>query len=89
MMRSKRTHLSYALGTLVMGGALLLAGPMGALAANSEDSQAQSHLKPWSNIIHAAKRFVVLTASENAAVFDGERDWPQRSRRIPAHPSLT
>ena len=45
-----------------MESALLLAGPVGALADVSDESSRQPHLKSWSNKIPVAKWSVVLAA---------------------------
>ena len=74
-MSSKKRHLTYALGTFVMGSALVLAGQAGVLADDSDDSSRQPHLKSWSNIIPAAKRFVVLADFNNEAVLDRRVKW--------------
>ena len=72
-MHSKRSHLTYALGTFVMGAALVLVGPVSAENLTTIDQSTQPHLKSWSNIIpNAAKRFVVLADFSNQAVLDRE-----------------
>ena len=71
-MRSRRSNLTYAIGTLAMGAALLLAGPTNLLADDTDDSSRQPHLKSWSTVIPAAKRFVVLADFNNVAVLDRE-----------------
>ena len=72
-MHSRRSHLTYALATLVMGAALVLVAPARAEDSTTIDLSTQPHLKSWSNIIpNAAKRFVVLADFNNAAVLDRE-----------------
>ena len=72
-MHSRRSHLTYALGTLVMGAALVLVGPVNADDSTTIDPSTQPHLKSWSNIIpNAVKRFVVLADFSNLAVLDRE-----------------
>lgn len=71
-MSSRRSHLTYALSILAIGTALLLAGPVGALADDSNDDSKQPNLKSWSNKIPSAKRFVVLGDFNNEAVLDRE-----------------
>ena len=71
-MRNRRSNLIYALVTLAMGAALLLAAPASVLADDSDDSSRQPHLKSWSNKIPAAKRFVALADFNNEAVLDRE-----------------
>jgi len=73
MMHNRKSNLRYAFVTFAMGAALLLAGPVGAVADDSDDNSKQSHLKSWSNIIpNAKKRFVVLADFNNEAVLDRE-----------------
>ena len=73
-MHSRRSYLTYALGTLVMGAALVLISSVGAKATDViDDPVRQPHLKSWSNVIpNAAKRFVVLADFNNQAVLDRE-----------------
>ena len=67
-----RISLTFTLGILTIGAALLLARPVNALATDTIDPATQPHLKSWSNIIPTAKRFVVLADFNNDAVLDRE-----------------
>ena len=72
-MSSKKCHLTYALGALVMGAALVLVGPVGAEDATTIDLSRQPHLKSWSNVIpNATRRFIMLADFNNEAVLDRE-----------------
>lgn len=84
-MTIKGSHLTCALGTFAIGGALLFAGPVGALASDPLDPATQPHLKSWSNKIPAAKRFVVLADFNNEAVLDRETGlvWEQAPSASP------
>ena len=67
-MSSKKGHLTYALGAI-----LLLTAPVGAENATTIDQSTQPHLKSWSNIIpNANRRFVVLPDFNSEAVLDRE-----------------
>lgn len=72
-MHNSRSHLTYALGTLVIGGALILVAPVGAENSSTIDQSTQPHLKSWSNVIpNANRRFIVLADFSNQAVLDRE-----------------
>lgn len=71
-MHGRRNHLTYALGTLVIGATLVLTAPVGAENSTTIDQSTQPHLKSWSNKIPSAKRFVVLADFNNEAVLDRE-----------------
>ncbi len=71
-MSSKKRHLTYVLGTLLMGATLIVVGSVGAENSTTIDQSTQPHLKSWSNKIPAAKRFVVLSDFNNEAVLDRE-----------------
>ena len=71
-MQSRRSHLTYALGTLAIGAVLVLAAPVGAENSTTIDQSMQPHLKSWSNKIPSAKRFVQLADFNNEAVLDRE-----------------
>jgi hypothetical protein len=73
MSSSRRSHLGYALGTLVMGAALILVAPVSAENFTTIDQSTQPHLKSWSNIIpNANRRFIELADFNNQAVLDRE-----------------
>ncbi len=72
MMHSRRSYLTYVLGTLVIGATLILTAPVGAENSTTIDPSTQPHLKSWSNKIPSAKRFVVLADFNNEAVLDRE-----------------
>jgi hypothetical protein len=72
MMHSRRSYLTYVLGTLVIGATLILTAPVGAENSLTNDPSTQPHLKSWSNKISSAKRFVVLADFNNEAVLDRE-----------------
>ena len=63
---------TFTLGILTIGAALLVARPVPAIATDTIDPATQPHLKSWSNVIPAAKRFVVLADFNNEAVLDRE-----------------
>jgi len=46
-MSRKKCHFTYALGTLAIGGSLLLAMPVGAENLTTMDQSTQPHLKSW------------------------------------------
>jgi hypothetical protein len=73
-MYNRSSQLVYALGTLVMGAALVLIPTVRAQATDAiDDPIRQPHLKSWSNVItNADRRFVVLADFNNAAVLDRE-----------------
>jgi len=65
-------YLEYTFGAFGLCAAFLVAQPVNVLATDTIDPATQPHLKSWSNVIPAAKRFVVLADFNNEAVLDRE-----------------
>jgi hypothetical protein len=64
--------LNMTLGSAILGIAFLIAHPINVMATDTIDPATQPHLKSWSNVIPAAKRFVILADFNNEAVLDRE-----------------
>jgi hypothetical protein len=64
--------LNMTLGSAVLCIAFLIAHPTNVMATDTIDPATQPHLKSWSNVIPAAKRFVVLADFNKEAVLDRE-----------------
>lgn len=67
-----KNSLTFTFATLAIAAALLVARPGNASATDTIDPATHPHLKSWSNIIPAGKRFVVLADFNNEAVLDRE-----------------